>query len=175
MRKNVMVAAIVASLAGLSAGAAPLETVPSLDVMRYMGRWYEIARFQQTFEKDLVGVTAEYALRPDGKVSVLNSGFKGSLDGKLKTARGVARIPDPARPSRLKVTFFWPFAGDYLVFGLDEKDYSWALVGDDSRKYLWFLAREPSVSPELLASMKDLATAQGFDLGQLYEVPQKAR
>jgi apolipoprotein D and lipocalin family protein len=175
--------AVLAALAMLSAFAAyaapkglgPLETVAELDPQRYMGRWYEIARFQQSFERDLVGVTAEYALKKDGTVSVLNSGFKGSLEGKYKAAKGVARIPDPARPSRLKVSFFWPFAGDYLVFGLDGKDYSWALVGDDSRKYLWFLSRSPSIAPELLASMRSMAEAQGYDLAGLYEVPQKAR
>ncbi len=171
-------AVLVALMAGCATaprGLGSLETVPKLDPARYAGRWYEIARFPQSFEKELVGVTAEYGLKPDGSVSVLNSGFKRSLDGKYAEARAVARIPDPAKPGRLKVSFFRPFWADYLVFGLDEENYSWALVGDDSRKYLWFLARNPEVDADLLARMKSIAESRGYDLSRLQLVPQKAR
>jgi apolipoprotein D and lipocalin family protein len=156
-------------------GMEPLVLVPHLDIQRYLGRWYEVARFDQVFEKDLVGTTAEYSLRADGRVQVVNSGFKKDLDGPYKEARGVAWIPDPKRPAALKVSFFWPFAGDYLVFGLDEESYSWAVVGDDSRKYLWFLSRTPEVSAELFEHMKQVARDQGYDLSSLYVVPQKPR
>jgi len=175
MRKILASTILAASLASLAASAEPLKTVDSLDLERYKGRWYEIARFQQRFERDLVGVTAEYSLRPDGRVDVLNSGFKYTLDGKPKAAKGVARRPDPSKPGRLEVSFFGPFYGDYLVFGLDEANYSWALVGDDSRKYLWFLARSPQIEPELLERMRELAVYQGYDLTDLYMVPQKTR
>lgn len=152
-----------------------LKLVPVLDAERYLGRWYEIARYQHRFEKKLAGVTAEYALRPDGRISVVNSGFKGSLDGKYTEARAVAWIPDPAVPAALKVRFFHLFAGDYLVFGLDDANYQWALVGDNSGKYLWFLARTPEISDELYGQMKAAAVAQGYSLDGLYKVPQKAR
>ena len=82
---------------------------------------------------------------------------------------------DPRRPAALKVMFFWPFAADYLVFGLDQKDYSWALVGEDSRAYLWFLSRTPKIDDELFSHMKELAAAQGYDLSLLSTVPQKQR
>lgn len=152
----------------------PLALVDSLDLTRYLGRWYEIARFQHWFERNLVGSIAEYTLRTDGKIAVVNSGFKGTLEGKLKKARAVAWRPSVARPGALKVSFFPFTAGDYLVFALDD-GYQWALVGDNSRKYLWFLARTPEVSNELYSSMMELARHQGFDLSGLLTVPQRAR
>lgn len=153
----------------------PLRLVPSLDANRYLGRWFEIARYRHGFEKTLVGVTAEYSLRPDGRIDVLNSGFRKTLDGKYASVKAIAWIPDASRPSALKVRFFGLFGADYLVFGLDDVNYQWALVGDDSRRYLWFLARTPEISPELFARMKEIASSQGYDLSGLYEVPQKAR
>ena len=153
----------------------PLGLVPALDLTRYLGRWYEVARYQHGFEKTLVGATAEYSLREDGKVSVLNSGFKKTLDGKYTDVKAVAWRPDDAVPGALKVKFFGLFTSDYLVFGLDDVDYQWALVGDNSRKYLWFLSRTPEVAPELLEKMQGIAEAQGYDLSTLYIVPQKAR
>ena len=161
-----------------SVGAEPwveLQLVQALDPVRYAGRWYEIARFQHGFEKNLVGVTAEYSLRKDGRLDVLNSGFKKDLDGKYSSVRAVAWVPDSSRPGALKVRFFGLFASDYLVFGLDQANYSWALVGNNSRDFLWFLAREPTISPELMAAMKKQAEVQGYDTSKLYEVPQKAR
>jgi apolipoprotein D and lipocalin family protein len=149
-----------------------LETVQNLDVTRYMGKWYEVARYQHTFEKGLVGVTAEYSLRQDGKVTVLNSGSRGRLDGKREYAKAVARVPDPGRPSALKVKFFNLFESDYLVFGLDEAEYQWALVGNDTRDYLWFLSRTPQISAELLNKMKGMAESMGYDVSKLYMVPQ---
>jgi apolipoprotein D and lipocalin family protein len=151
----------------------PLSLVEKLDTHRYLGRWYEIARFQHSFERSLVGVTAEYSARRDGKILVINSGFRNDLNGLYKEARGVAWVPDPLRPAALKVRFFWPFAGNYLVFGLDDNDYSWALVGDDSRNYLWFLARTPRISNDLMETMRQIARDQGYDLSGLYGVPQK--
>jgi apolipoprotein D and lipocalin family protein len=137
-----------------------------------MGKWYEVARYQHAFEKGLVGVTAEYSLRKDGKVDVVNSGLRGSLTGKRENAKAVARVPDPNRPAALKVKFFNLFESDYLVFGLDETDYQWALVGNDSRDYLWFLSRTPQVPAELLVKLKGIAESRGYDLSKLYLVPQ---
>ena len=153
----------------------PLTLVDKLDKQRYLGRWYEVARYQHSFEKSLVGVTAEYSVRSDGRIRVVNSGFRDDLNGLYREAVGVAWIPDPRRPAALKVRFFWPFSGDYLVFGLDEHDYSWALVGDNSRRYLWFLARTAKISKELFEKMKQVARDQSYNLSGLYEVPQKER
>ncbi len=172
---SILVALAMASASLWAETRKPLDLVPALDLQRYLGRWYEVARYQHGFEKTLVGATAEYALRDDGKVSVLNSGFKKTLDGKYTDVKAVAWRPDDAVPGALKVKFFGLFSSDYLVFGLDDVDYQWALVGNNNRNYLWFLSRTPEVAPELLETMKGMAEAQGYDLSKLYIVPQKAR
>ncbi len=153
----------------------PLETVQALDIERYLGRWYEIARFQSGFEKNIVGATAEYSLRDDGRVQVVNSGFKKDLDGKYTSVKAVAWRPDDNVPGALKVKFFGLFTSDYLVFGLDEENYEWALVGNNKREFIWFLSRTPEIEPELLEKMKEMALAQGYDLTDLFFVPQKER
>jgi lipocalin len=154
-------------------GAEPLKTVPALDPQRYSGKWYEIARYQHAFEKGLVGATAEYTLRPDGTFGVRNGGYKKTLDGAHTEVGAVAWIPDPSRPGALKVKFFGLFNSDYLVFGLDAENYQWAVVGNDARKFLWFLSRTPTVPVEVLEKMKAIAVSQGYDLAELYLVPQK--
>jgi len=166
---------LVGGCASAPEGLVPLQTVAPVDVQRYLGRWYEIARFQHRFEKSIVGATAEYSLRKDGRIQVVNSGFKNDLNGKYTQVKAVAWVPDPARPGALKVRFFGLFTSDYLIFGLDQEGYSWALVGSDTRDFLWFLARTPEISEELFERMREIARAQGYDLSGLYEVPQKAR
>ena len=161
--------------AGSPRELGPLQLVQKIDIEKYVGRWYEIARFQHSFEKSIVGATAEYSLRKDGRIQVVNSGFRNDLDGPSTQATGVAWVPDPRRPAALKVQFFWPFAGDYLVFGLDNESYSWALVGSDSREYLWFLARTPAISDELYGKMMQMSRDQAYDVSKLYKVPQKSR
>lgn len=173
-----VVAAALASLVGCATTipeADRLTTVDALDLDRYLGSWYEIARYQHGFEKNLVGAKADYSLRDDGRIQVVNSGLKKTLDGKLTSVKAVAWRPDEAQPGRLKVKFFGLFTSDYLVFGLDEQQYQWALVGNDSKDYLWFLSRTPVVSDELLSTMKQLAREQGYDLENLFLVPQKER
>ncbi len=168
-------AAVPLTAEGQKEKPPPLQIVPRGDVKRYLGRWYEIARFQHSFEKTLVGATAEYSLLPDGRIAVLNSGFKKTLDGAYKKAEAVAWIPDPSRSAALKVKFFGLFTGDYLIFGLDDEGYTWALVGDDSRDFLWFLSRTPEIDEELYQRMVEMARSQGFAVENLFRVPQKAR
>jgi lipocalin len=153
----------------------PLETVESLDLERYLGRWYEIARFQSGFEKNIYGATAEYSLRKDGRIQVINSGFKNNLDGKYTQVKAVAWREDDNVPGALKVKFFSLFKSDYLVFGIDEENYEWALVGNNNRSFIWFLSRTPEISDETLEMMKDIAIEQGYDLTDLFFVPQKER
>ncbi len=177
MKKSLLSASLFAAVALANVGAAPrapLELVPALDLDRYLGRWYETARYQHSFEKNIVGATAEYSLLPDGRVQVVNSGFKKTLDGAYTSVKAVAWRPDASKPGALKVKFFGLFTSDYLVFGLAD-DYSWAVVGNNDRKFLWFLTREPEVSPEVLDQMKSIAATQGYDLSKLYLVPQKPR
>ena len=145
----------------------PITTVDYVDVDRYLGLWYEIARFPNRFEKNCEGVTAEYARRDDGKISVVNSCRKGATNGALKVANGRARIVDQSSNAKLKVSFFGPFWGDYWILELDE-DYSFAIVGEPSGRYLWILSRTPEVSSERMeAALMKLRTS-GYDVSQLY-------
>ncbi len=148
------------------------ETVKSLDIKRYMGMWYEIARFDHRFERGLVGCTAEYTLLPDGKIQVLNSGYKNDFNGKYKTAKGKAKLPNLAEPGKLKVSFFLWFYGDYYVMELD-KDYKYVLIGSSSDKYLWILSRTPQLPSETLELILDKARQRGYDVSKLIWVKQK--
>src|SRR5690606_18909213 len=123
-------------------GEMDYSTVKELNLQRYLGTWYEIARFDHRFERGLVGVTATYSLREDGKIKVLNQGYENSLEGKLSVAEGKAKLTD--EPGKLKVSFFWIFYADYFVLELDE-NYQWALIGSSSDKYLWILSRMPKL------------------------------
>jgi len=147
------------------------STVDNLNIEQYLGTWYEIARFPHSFEKGLVGVTATYSLRKDGKIRVLNKGFKGTLAGKLSKAEGKAKIPDPKDPSRLKVSFFLFFYGDYYVLELD-KDYQWAMIGSSSPDYFWILSRTPQMDNEVYHRLLDNARERGYNLDQLIKVEQ---
>ena len=149
------------------------ETVKELDLDRYLGTWYEIARFPHSFEKNLVGVTASYSLRKDGKIKVVNQGFKNTLDGKRSRAVGKAMIPDPVNePAKLKVSFFLWFYGDYYVMELD-KDYQWAVIGSSSPGFLWILSRSPQMDDKLYNDLLGRLVERGYNLDKLYKVPQK--
>lgn len=148
------------------------STIQQLELKRYMGTWYEIARFDHRFERNLVGVTATYELRPDGKINVINAGYKNNFDGKFKVAKGKAKQPNPGEPGKLKVAFFLFFYSDYYIFELD-KNYEWALVGSSSDKYLWILSREPSLKPEIRDNILLKARQRGFDINRLIWVEHK--
>jgi lipocalin len=149
-----------------------LTTVPGVDINRYAGKWYEIARFPHSFEKDLICVYAEYGIRDDGKISVTNSGRKISDPAKEKRITGKAWIPDPAEPGRLKVQFFWPFAGGYYIFHLDQENYQYALVGTPSRKYFWLLARTREIDDRLYEELVEVARRNDFPVDNIERVRQ---
>ena len=149
-----------------------LKTVEYVDVKRYMGTWFEIAKFPQRFEKGLVGITANYTLLENGKVEVLNSGYKEDFNGKLKTIKGKAWVADTATNAKLKVSFFWPFAGNYWILELG-KDYEYAVVGDKSRKYLWILARTSRMDEAVFNGLLERVQDMGFDISKLERIPQK--
>ncbi len=150
-----------------------LSTVKQLDLERYMGTWYEIARYDHSFERGLTGVTATYHLRPDGKITVINEGYKNSLNGKLKKAKGRAKQPNPDEPGKLKVAFFLFFFADYFILELDE-DYQWALIGSSSDNYLWILSRQPYLEKETREMILQKARERGYDTRPLIWVEQKA-
>jgi apolipoprotein D and lipocalin family protein len=151
---------------------AELKTVDHVDVKRYMGTWYEIAKFPQRFQKGLVGVTATYSLLPNGKVRVINSGYKEDFNGKLKTAKGKAWVVDTATNAKLKVSFFWPFSGNYWILELG-KDYEYAIIGEESHNYLWILSRTPQMDKTVYNELLRRVQEKGFDISKLETTPQK--
>jgi lipocalin len=157
---------------GEQMGKIDITTVKNVDINRYMGKWYEIARFPHSFEKDLVGVTATYTLREDGKIDVLNQGYLKTLDGKLKKARGKAKIPNADDSGKLKVSFFLFFYADYYILELDEANYQYALVGSSSAKYLWILCRKPEMPGVTYNMLVSEAQARGYDTDKLTVVEQ---
>ena len=146
------------------------KTIPKLDLERYLGTWYEIARYDHRFERGLQGVTATYSMRDDGKIKVVNRGYKNSLDGTLDVATGKAKLTD--EPGKLKVSFFWIFYGDYYILELDN-DYQWVLIGSSSPKYLWILSRTPKLDEPVKNRILELARERGYDTSKLIWVEQK--
>ncbi len=152
----------------------PVDNTPvqHVDLNRYLGTWYEIARFQHSFEKDLVAVTAHYRLKNDQSLFVVNSGRKDSLTGPLEVAQAKAKVPDPANPGHLRVSFFAFAYADYNIMELDTVDYQYALVGSGSPKYLWILGRKPQMDESTYQMLVEKARKRGYDVDQLYKVPQ---
>ena len=145
---------------------SPPATEQQVDLTRYQGLWYEIARYPNRFEKGCAGVTAEYTLRDDGQIDGVTTCRAGRPDGPVETADGIARIVDEQTNAVLEVKFApqWvPFAwGDYWILDL-APDYSSVLVGSPDGKYLWILAREPSLPAARLDELRDAAAARGYD------------
>ena len=157
----------------LSSAQEPYDnsTISRFDLSRYLGTWYEIARFDHSFERGLDNVMAIYTLRDDGKVDVMNTGWK---DGKFKVAEGKAKQPDPMMdPAHLMVSFFLFFYSDYNVMMVDD-DYKVALVGSKSPKYLWILSRTQEVSDSVMDEVLEEASGRGYDIDKLIWVDQSA-
>jgi apolipoprotein D and lipocalin family protein len=170
MKKDLL--ALISLLCCSCSSTKPLEVVQHVDLARYLGTWYEIARLPAWFEKDCTGVTATYSMREDGKIKVVNACRKGALDGPVKEAVGKAWVHDKTTNAKLKVMFFWPFAGDYWIIDLDNKDYKYAVVGDPGRKYFWVLSRTPKMDEDLLNALLEKAKKQGYNLDKLIRTPQ---
>ena len=146
------------------------KVIPDFDLPKYLGTWYEIARFDHNFERNMDNVIAEYVLRPDGKVDVINSGWRNGL---YKEANGKAKQPDPVTsPAHLMVSFFLFFYSDYNILMLDD-DYQVSLVGSSSPDYLWILSRTPYIEDDqLLNSIIMEAQRRGYDTSKLIWVDQ---
>ncbi len=149
------------------------ETVKNVDLNRYMGLWYEIARFDYKWERDLVGVTAEYSLMSNGKVKVVNSGYEDTLNGKFKSSTGKAKLADKNTPGHLRVAFFLWFYADYFILDLDQENYSYALVGGKDGDYLWILSRTPQLPQQTIDMLVEKARSRGYDTSKLIWTPQK--
>jgi len=150
----------------------PLATVNSVDLDRYTGQWYEIARYHHRFQEGCVGSRATYTLREDGKITVVNECYDGSFSGKLRSATGKAWVIDRQSNAKLKVSFFWPFAGDYWIIDLG-RDYEYAVVGHPNRKYLWILSRTPDMTEEVYQSILERLQKQEYDTTKLVRTEQK--
>ncbi len=150
-----------------------LTTVPHVDLTRYVGRWFEIAKYPARFERACDrDVTAHYTRLENGEIEVLNECVRE--DGKIKSSKGRASVADPASNAKLKVTFFWPFYGDYWIIDLDPQ-YRWAVVGEPRRKYLWILSRVPHMDPATLAEIKSRLPQKGYDPNRLVPMKQSKR
>ncbi|NKE47548.1 lipocalin family protein [Roseomonas frigidaquae] len=153
---------------------APVATVPQVDLARYAGTWFEIARFPNSFQdgggRICTHTTATYTPRPDGTIGVVNR-CRGA-DGAPRVAEGTAHVVPESGNAKLRVTFFWPFYGDYWVLGLDPS-YRWAVVGAPGRDYLWVLARRPELAPGDYAEAVITAAMQGFEVSRLRPTPQE--
>ena len=161
-------------LLGLARAAAPqdkpLETVPSVDLQRYLGTWYEIAAFPQRFQKGCHCSVAEYSLEKDF-VRVVNTCRKDSPEGKVKRARGKAFVVKGSNNAKLRVQFFWPFRGDYWIIDLAD-DYSYAVVGAPDRNYLWILSRTPQMEEGLYQEIVKRCADKAFDVSKLVKSDQ---
>lgn len=146
-------------------------TIQDFNLQRYLGKWYEIARFNHRFERNLEGVTAEYTYRPDGKIKVVNCGHKQTLNGEKKCTVGKAHPAKSGQPGKLRVAFFLFFYSDYNILELS-KDYEWALVGSSTDKYLWILSRTPRLPSEVLTHILNKAKERGYDTKKLIFVQQ---
>lgn len=144
----------------------PLPVVDSVDLDKYMGLWYEIARLPMRYEKDCIGPKAFYSLNDDGTVKVVNSCRKDSLNGEEEVVEGKAFVADSSSRARLKVQFQWPFKGDYYILDVG-KEYDYALVGDPSRKHLWLLSRKPAIDDKIKEHLLMYAGELGFNTEKL--------
>lgn len=167
----VLLAAVGCATTTARRGLPPLATVDHVDLTRYAGTWFEIASFPQRFEEGCVASRAEYTLRPDGTVDVVNRCRDGTFDGPERRAEGTARVVDARTNAKLAVTFFWPFTGDYWVIDLDP-DYRFAVVGHPSRDYLWILARTPTLDAATYDGIIARLERQGYDTRRLRRMPQ---
>lgn len=143
--------------------------VNGFELEKYLGKWYEIARLDHSFERGLEQVTAEYALRDDGEISVINRGY-AIKKNKWKEAKGKAFFVGGSSQGHLKVSFFGPFYGSYVVFGLDRENYQYAFVCGSNTSYLWLLSRTPTVAPDLLSRFIDTSRQLGFNTEKLIMV-----
>ena len=163
---------ILSSLPGCGGAPDGVNPVSGFELQRYLGTWYEIARLDHRFERGLSQVTAEYSMRSDGAVRVVNRGFRVA-SGEWDEAIGKAYFTGASNIGQLKVSFFGPFYGGYNILELDKTAYQYSLVAGPDRDYLWILSRTPQMDPVILEQLVDTATKLGFATDELIFVDQK--
>jgi len=162
---KILAMASLFTLLGCGSADSDLQAVANVDAQRYMGKWYDIASFPQRFQKDCKCTSAEYKLLDDETVEVFNRCID-SKTGKVKDITGKAFIADKTTNAKLKVQFFWPFKGDYWVIELAE-DYSYAVVSEPGKEYLWILSRTPNMDEQLYTDIVSRLKEKGFDTGKI--------
>ena len=153
-------------LAGCTGVPDGVETIDGFELDRYLGTWYEIARLDHRFERGMNNVTANYSLRDDGGVRVVNRGYVAG-DGEWEEAEGKAYFTGDPSVGELKVSFFGPFYGGYNVIALDKDNYSYSMVAGPNREYLWILAREPELDAAVVDDLVALAASLNFPVGMV--------
>lgn len=171
--RPVVIALMAASVSGCAYEIffPQLPVVEQVKIDRFLGVWYEIARYPHGFEEGCAGVTAEYGVRDENSITVKNTCLEGSLDGPMRTIEGYATIADPSTNAKLNVVFFPPFGAPYWVLELDE-DYQWAVIGEPSRSFLWILSRTPKMSQATYDAILSRLPEKGYDPARLIETPQ---
>jgi len=174
-RKRIFLCLVVIVFFGCSVKIPKgLEPVENFELERYLGKWYELARLDHSFERGMTDVTAEYSMRKDGGVKVLNRGYK--LDKKKWVdAEGKAYFVKDESTGFLKVSFWGPFYGAYVIFRLDSENYNYALVSGPDKKYLWLLSRTPTLSEATKDHLVSFAKSRGFETDGLYYVTHNRR
>ena len=167
--KKVLLTLCVLLLSGCLGMPELVKPVNNFELNNYLGKWYEIARLDHSFEKGLNRVSAEYSLKSDGDVNVLNRGFS-EADNKWQEAQGKAYFVNGNNEGYLKVSFFGPFYGSYVIFELDHEGYQYAFVSGPNSDYLWLLARTPSVAPEIIQKFISMSKERGFNTNNLIYV-----
>jgi apolipoprotein D and lipocalin family protein len=171
LAKVLLIALLSILLAGCLGSPEGVVAIDGFDKQRYLGRWYEVARLDHSFERGLSNVTAEYSLREDGGIRVINRGYSSEASA-WQEAEGRAYFVADERQGHLKVSFFGPFYGSYIIFEMDKSDYGYAFVAGNSTDYLWLLARTPTISPLLREQFIQQVTKLGFDPEALIFVDQ---
>ena len=173
MKKGYILLGLLAGGIGLTAcsaiprpgpvgNAAVPQPAKSVDLARYLGRWYEQYRYEASFQKNMEAVTADYSLNTDGSIKVVNRGRKDGINGTEKESVGRAKVVDETSNAKLKVSFFGPFYGNYWIMDHAD-DYSWSIVGEPSGRYLWVLTREAHPSAETLTWLQERVKSLGYD------------
>lgn len=166
MMRNVLAALVALILTGCLGMPDTVTPVTNFELNRYLGKWYEIARLDHSFERGLERITAEYSLRDDGGVAVVNRGYLIE-DDEWKVAEGKAYFVNNENTGYLKVSFFGPFYGSYVVFEIDQEGYEYAFVSGPDTSYLWLLSRTPQLQQEIIEKFKRKSKELGFDTSKL--------
>lgn len=157
---------LLSACLGMPESVKPVE---NFELNKYLGKWYEVARLDHSFERGLTQVSANYSLKSDGSVLVINRGFS-AVNNEWKEAEGKAYFVNSDSEGYLKVSFFGPFYGSYVVFELEKSNYQYAFVSGPNTDYLWLLSRNKTVEPEVIAKFKTMSAERGFNINDLIYV-----